>query len=141
MFDAMPWKTGRWLVLALAAMGLLAWGRGVVAERNALRDWQASVVLAVAAETPADRRATVTARTTIDEIQWLGREYRTASIALARQSALLAQAQRAATEAQNAAAIARKQAATRNPAREAVRIGLEAPRRAGGLTQAEWDQL
>lgn len=119
--------------------------RTKLANRNetvaTLTAWQSDTIAAVRAEVPVQRRAAVTAKTAGDEIRWLGRELRTISVALERQSAALRRAAAEAVTTQNSAAAARLRAVERERDRRATRDRLTAPGRSEGLNPAEWNQL
>lgn len=128
-------------IAALALIGFLAWVNSVRNERNELKAWQDGMVTVVTAEVPVDRRKTVKASTAADEIRWLGREYRTVSQALERQSEQLVAAKKQTEAAQDSATVAARRAVESDKARKALRDRLNAPTRSSGLTADEWSQL
>lgn len=115
--------------------------RHLTKDRDQLLGWKNNMVAVVAAETPVERRNTVTGSTAPDEVRWLGREYRTHKQALDEQSAKLRAAADKATAAQNDAAEARKRAKDAQQGRDTLRRALNAPGRSTGLTEGEWGKL
>ena len=131
--------------LAIAVMLLRSQRDDAEHQRDALRTWQTSVVVAVTAETvPADaqgRRPNVDPATVVTRIHGLGEDVRNLRSEIGRQNdairAAEAEGQARLTTAQDGAAAARQAEAPRQAARRAI----EQPGRTTGLTEAEWSQL
>lgn len=138
----------KWAVPLLALVGIAIYifmlkadVRSLAKQRDNLQVWKTNMVQVVTAEAPAERRKSVDGNTAADEVRWLGREYRTHRDALERQSAALRVAAGHAVAAQKDAAEARKQAKERRKGDDSTRRGLNDPKRATGLTEAEWGKL
>lgn len=137
-------STAKLIAMGVGALALVAaffWIKDAFDDRRELLAWQGEIVSAVQSEVPVERRKLVKPRTVADEIHWLGREYRTASSALASQSEKLRIAEGKTLAAQNTAANAARSALEADKPRKAIRDRLTAQERAGGLLDSEWEAL